>query len=242
MDNTLTTQSASPRRHARRAIFGLAVIGIGTLALLDNLRLFDIALLRTFWPLVFVFFGLSHMVWPHRRGGRLFGVVPILIGTLMTAHNLGYRTLDFWQWWPVLVILAGISIVLRGTVRSTHRRKDWFESSTIEHADTVNADATFSGMKLQNDSRSFKGGKVAVMFGGLELDLREAVMDGPEATITISASFGGVELRVPREWQVVVQMAATMGAVQDMSAPPASPSHRLILRGEALFGGVEIKN
>ncbi len=233
---------ASPHRRAKRAVFGLAVIGVGTLALLDNLRLFDMALLRTFWPLVFVFLGLSHMVWPRRAGGRLFGLVPILVGLLVTAHNLGYQTLDFWQWWPVFVILAGISIMLRGTFWSTHRRQDWFQSSTIEHADKVNADATFSGMKLQNDSRSFKGGKVAVMFGGVELDLREAVMDGPEATITISASFGGVELRVPREWQVVVQMSATMGAVQDTSAPPASPSHRLILRGEALFGGVEIKN
>jgi hypothetical protein len=33
-----------------------------------------------------------------------------------------------------------------------------------------------------------------------------------------------------------------MGAVEDKSAPPATPSHRLVLRGEALFGGVEIKN
>ncbi|HET7868331.1 MAG TPA: DUF5668 domain-containing protein [Burkholderiaceae bacterium] len=242
MDNAITPRLASPRRRARRAIFGLAVIGIGTLALLDNLRLFDMALLRTFWPLVLVLVGLSRLAWPRRPEGRLFGLVLVLLGVLVTAHNLGYHALDIWQWWPVLVILAGLSIVWRGVFWSTHRRKDWFESSTVEHADQVSADATFSGMKLQNDSRSFKGGKVSVMFGGVELDLREAVMDGPEATITISASFGGVELRVPREWQVVVQMTATMGAVQDSSAPPAAPSHRLILRGEALFGGVEIKN
>lgn len=238
----MTPRLASPRRRARRAIFGLAVIGIGTLALLDNLRLFDMALLRTFWPLVLVFLGLSHMVWPRHAGSRLFGLVPVLLGILMTARNLGYQALEFRQWWPVLVILAGAFIMLRGTVWESSRRRDWFQSSTLEHADQVSADATFSGMKLKNDSRSFKGGKVAVMFGGLELDLREAVMAGPEATLGISASFGGVELRVPREWQVVVQMRATMGAVQDTSVPPAAPAHRLILRGDTLFGGVEIKN
>jgi predicted membrane protein len=242
MDNALTTRLTSPRRLARRAILGLAVIGIGTLALLDNLRLFDIALLRTFWPLVFVFLGLSRIVWPRHSESRLFGLLLVLAGALVTAHNLGYQVFSLWKWWPVFVILAGLSIMLRGAFWSTHRRKDWFESSVIEHANEVNADATFSGMKLQNDSRSFKGGRVAVTFGGVELDLREAVMDGPEATIAISACFGGVEVRVPREWQVVVQMSATIGAVQDKSVPPASPGHRLILRGEVLLGGVEIKN
>lgn len=242
MDTQRTHRLDSPHRRAKRAFFGLAIIGVGTLALLDNLRLFDIALLRTFWPLFLVMFGLSYMAWPRHDGSRLFGLVPIVLGVLIMAHKLGYLTVEARQWWPVLLILVGASIMLRGRPFGRHGRRDWFQSSTIEHADQVNADATFSGMKLQNDSRSFKGGKVSVMFGGVELDLREAVMDGPEATITISASFGGVELRVPREWQVVVQMTATMGAVQDSSAPPAAPSHRLILRGEALFGGVEIKN
>jgi predicted membrane protein len=79
-------------------------------------------------------------------------------------------------------------------------------------------------------------------FGGLELDLREAVMEGAEATIHIDAKFSGIELRVPRDWQVMVQMNATMGAVEDKSAPPVSASHRLVLRGETIFGGVEIKN
>jgi predicted membrane protein len=235
----------SPRHRARRALFGLSVVGIGSLALLDNLHVVDTPLLHTFWPLVFVLWGIGRLVWRQHLSGRLFGVVLIVVGALMTAHNLGHAALDLHHWWPVFVILAGVAIVLRGVLPHPHPRHRFrrrFESSSIEHSDEVNVDANFSGLKLQNDSRSFKGGRIAVNFGGLELDLREAVMEAPEATLTINASFSGIEIRVPRDWQVSVQMSASLGAVQDKSAPPVSPQHRLVLRGETMFGGVEIKN
>ena len=41
---------------------------------------------------------------------------------------------------------------------------------------------------------------------------------------------------------VVVQLAATLGAVEDKTVAPASPGHRLVLRGEMTLGGLEIKN
>lgn len=221
---------------------GLAVIGIGVLALLDNLQVFDTALLKTFWPLVFVAVGVSRLGWGRHMGSRLFGLVLILVGGLMTARNLGHEAMDLRRWWPVFIILAGASIALRGWFSSPGRNKRRFETSAIEHADEVNVDATFSGIKLQNDSRSFRGGRIILTFGGLELDLREAVMEGAEVIIEIDAKFSGIELRVPREWQVMVQMHTAMGSVEDKSVPPVSPGHRLVLRGETMFGGVEIKN
>jgi hypothetical protein len=244
MDKQSTLRSGTSRHGARRALFGLGVVGVGALALLDNLKLFDTPLLRTFWPLILVAWGLGRLAWSLHPGSRLFGLLLVLVGALMTAHNLGHGSFDLRQWWPVFIILVGASIVLRGLFPRPRmgRGRGRFESSTIEHADEVNVDATFAGIKLQNDSRSFKGGRIAITFGGLELDLREAVMDGAEASVDISATFSGIELRIPREWQVVVQMSATMGAVEDKSLPPAAANHRLVLRGESLFGGVEIKN
>ncbi|MBI3367188.1 MAG: hypothetical protein HY021_01670 [Burkholderiales bacterium] len=233
----------SPRRRVRPALFGLAVIGVGTLALLDNLHVFDIRLLRTFWPLVLVFFGIARLAWPPHMASRLFGVVLIAVGALMTAHNLGQVDINLRQWWPMFIILAGVAIALRALFPHPHR---WhgrrFETSAIEHSDEVDVDATFGAVKLQNDSRNFKGGRIAARFGGVELDLREAVMESAEATLSIHAAFSGVELRVPRDWQVSVQMSATLGGVEDKTVPPATPTHRLVLRGDTVFGGVEIKN
>jgi predicted membrane protein len=243
MARQITVPQGDPaQRNVRRAAFGLSIIGIGALALLDNLHVFDFPLLRTFWPLLFVIWGIGRLAWPYHPGSRVFGLVLTLIGALMTAHNLGHADFDIRQWWPVFIILAGASIALRGAFPWTHLGRPRLDPSAVEHADALNIDATFGSVELRNDSRAFKGGRIAVSFGSAELDLTEAVMDGPEVTIEVHASFGGVELRVPRDWQVIVQVRATMGSVEDRSAPPSAPAHRLILRGDASFGGVEIRN
>lgn len=232
------------RRHAlRRATVGLLVIAFGVAALLDNLQMFGIPLVRTFWPLALVVWGISRLVWPRHLSHRLFGVVVIAVGALMTAHNLGYGNFSLHQWWPVFVILGGAAILLRGFGPHHHgRRRGHFAATAVEHTDEVDVDASFSGAKLRNDTRDFKGGRISVTFGGVELDLREAAMIAPEAILQVNAMFGGIELRVPRDWQVVVQASATMGAVEDKTSPPPAPEHRLVLRGEAMFGGIEIKN
>jgi hypothetical protein len=236
------------RRHrhshhpAHRVIFGLGVIGIGTLALLDNLNTFGIPLLRTFWPLALVLFGLSRIVWPRHAGSWLFGLALVVVGGVMTAQNLDLVSIRLRDWWPVFIILAGASILLRGLF-PRYRREAFVDTpSTLEHGDRVSIDASFSAINQQNDSRSFKGGRIDVSFGGVELDLRQAVMDGPEAVLEISARFSGIELRVPREWQVVVDIAPTLGGVDDKTVPPMNPTQRLVLRGDTVFGGVEIKN
>ena len=244
MDKTLRPQYEydSSRRGARRAVFGLGIVAVGALALLDNLRLFDTPLLRTFWPLVLVVWGAGRLAWSRHPGSWIFGLLLVVVGALMTAHNLGHGSFDLRQWWPVFIILAGAAVVLRGVFPNPRTSRARFESSAIEHGSEVNVDATFSGITLQNDSRSFKGGRIAISFGGVELDLREAVMDGNEATIDIHATFSGIEMRIPRDWQVVVRMSATMGAVEDKSVPPGTSEHRLVLQGDTMFGGVEIRN
>jgi hypothetical protein len=83
---------------------------------------------------------------------------------------------------------------------------------------------------------------MVLTMSGLELDLRQAVMEVPEAILHIKASLSGIELRVPPGWQVVAQLRATLGAIEDKTTPEPSPGHRLVLRGEVVLGGLEIKN
>ena len=127
------------RRHrhahhpAHRVIFGLGVIGIGTLALLDNLHLFGMPLLRTFWPLALVLFGLSRIVWPRHSGSWLFGLALVIVGSVMTAQNLDLVSIRLRDWWPVFIILAGASILLRGLF-PRYRREAFVDTpSSLEH-------------------------------------------------------------------------------------------------------------
>lgn len=92
---------------------GLAAIGIGALALLDRQQLFGLPLLHTFWPLALVLLGLARLGWS-RQGGGLGGLALIAVGGLLTARNLGLTSFSLRDAWPMLVILAGLAVVLRG--------------------------------------------------------------------------------------------------------------------------------
>ncbi len=228
---------------ARRILFGLAVIGVGVLALLDNLQLFDIALLRTLWPLGLVLWGLGRLAWPRQAGSGMAGLVAIGVGLALTAHNLGWLHFRWRDWWPVLLIVVGLSIVMRGFFP----RHDTGAASAphllkTTHGDVLDIDASFSGIKQRNDSTAFKGGRITSTFGGVDVDLSQAVMDSNEARLDISARFSGVELRIPRDWLVVVEMRPLFGGVEDKTVPPLAPGPRLVLRGDVVFGGIEVRN
>jgi predicted membrane protein len=91
----------------------------------------------------------------------------------------------------------------------------------------------------------FQGGQISTTFGGVDIDLRQAGMRGDSAVLDINCIFGGVEIKIPRNWIAVSQVAAIFGGIGNSSAQPASDMpgvKRLYLKGSVVFGGVEVKN
>jgi predicted membrane protein len=68
-------------------------------------------------------------------------------------------------------------------------------------------------------------------------------MEGDSATIDVFTVMGGIEIFVPRDWNVTTQVTALMGACVDKRRPAAQPATKtLIVRGFALMGGIDIKD
>jgi predicted membrane protein len=95
-------------------------------------------------------------------------------------------------------------------------------------------------------ANNFKSGTVSAFFGGFDIDLSRADIEGNEAVILADAFFGGGEIRIPETWHVVIEGSAFCGAFMDETRqrPPegSTPAKRLIIRGTALFGGITIQN
>ncbi len=63
---------------------------------------------------------------------------------------------------------------------------------------------------------AFKGAEMMSIMGGTKLDLRDATLDpGQEASISVFGLMGGVEIFVPRGWEIDVKTVAIMGGVKD---------------------------
>ncbi|HEY3871230.1 MAG TPA: DUF1707 domain-containing protein [Actinocrinis sp.] len=103
--------------------------------------------------------------------------------------------------------------------------------------------AVFSEAKRTGRWLVRNGLHVRALFGTVELDLSEAVLEQREITITANALFGEVVLRVPDGVIVHDQGTALFGArrasVGEVEFTPETPVIRVL--GTALFGSVESK-
>ena len=90
-------------------------------------------------------------------------------------------------------------------------------------------------------SQQFTGGEALAIMGGVEIDLTAARIAG-EAVIDVQAVWGGVEIRVPRDWKVVNKVVAVLGGFVDKTASAPAGAPRLTIRGSAIMGGIEVKN
>ncbi|HLI84107.1 MAG TPA: DUF5668 domain-containing protein [Bryobacteraceae bacterium] len=102
--------------------------------------------------------------------------------------------------------------------------------------------AVFSHVERRIVDQNLEKLKVVAVFGGFELDLRGASISGDQAWLEADAVFGGIEIYVPEDWQVIPRGAGVFGGFTDESQPPAVPMKKLIVSGAGVFGGVLITN
>lgn len=233
--------SEDARRNSSGRIFwGLVLIGIGALILFRRFDWWDIGfLISTWWPSIFILIGVSMLIGRgFRRGAG--GLLFILFGGIFQLYELDLLDFDVWDYaWPIGLILLGLWLIVRPAVRS--RNREAFPQAAAKDIDIA---AVFSGIKRRIDVPDFKGGEVTAVFGGADLDLLGAGLEGGKATLEATAIFGGVTILVPRNWRVVVDGTPILGSyeVKHANPPEAQAGATLYVRGSAIFGGVTIKN
>ncbi|HEV3279470.1 MAG TPA: DUF5668 domain-containing protein [Terriglobia bacterium] len=229
---------------------GIVIIGIGVLLLLDQEGILTFSHLVRFWPVLVIAWGLGAAVRAEENQGRLWGMLVVFVGAVFLLSALGYRHFELRHIWPFLVIAAGLWILYTSIQKGGKAAEGPNVGATGTPLDVSNLDLNrvdiFGGGKIRINTRHFRGGRWLAIFGGSQFDFTEADIEGDEATINITAVFGGGELVVPRSWQVDVRGAALFGGHNDETRPPlqdpATPRKKLILTGAWVFGGFNIKN
>jgi Domain of unknown function (DUF1707) len=102
--------------------------------------------------------------------------------------------------------------------------------------------AIFGGVTRTGRWRIRKKTQALALFGGMDLDLRDAIFEAPVVEISGFWCFGGLDMKVPEGIEVQDQTAGIFGGtdVRDIGDPvPGAPT--LVIKGVALFGGVSIR-
>jgi predicted membrane protein len=102
----------------------------------------------------------------------------------------------------------------------------------------------FGGSERRVTTQTFTGGNLTAIFGGTGLDLREAGIAQRPAHVSAIALFGGVEVTVPEEWNVEMDVLPLFGGASD-ERTRSERTHEetdLVVTGLAAFGGVEVND
>ncbi len=216
-------------------VLGVIIAVAGVLLTLDNMGVAHAGDYLRYWPVGLIAIGLVKL-WQAGQGrcGGLGGALLVGAGTLLLLDALDMIRLSIDAIWPMLLVFFGMSMVWRGW--RGHR------AAPSDDAALVSSIAVLGGLKRGNSSRAFRGGDLTAIMGGCEVDLRQAAIDG-EAVIDVFAMWGGIEIRVPEDWSVSNRVMPLLGGVDDKThPPPGAAAHRLVLRGFAIMGGIEVKN
>lgn len=215
---------------------GVILIIIGTSLLINQFVDFDLVhYLFRLWPTMLIALGIYHIV---RQPGSYFNSLALIIlGTLLQLNIFGYLPGGFWSWiWAFLLVLIGFSIITNKGKRS--RRE-------INFMDETRINAIFSGSKMRIDSDHYTGGNIECIFGGVNIDLRNAKLSSEGAVLDASCIFGGVELRVPEHWNVEIKGTPIFGGIDYKGFNPETvddSTPKLKINCFVIFGGIDIKN
>jgi len=216
-------------------IIGAAVlIAAGTVLLVEKLGLLPPGFALHFWPSILILIGLVKIA---VRAGRPTGAVLIGVGVFLQLSEMGILHVNFWDLWPIFIIVAGVAMLWQALSK---------ESPALSMSPRADVVYIFGGGDRKINAKDFQRASLFAMFGGYKLDLRNADIAGNEAVVEASAIFGGGEIRVPENWVVSLQGAGIFGAYEDktqhVQTDPSRPTKTLVVKGIAIFGGIEVKN
>lgn len=240
----------SSRLFSAKAIAGYALIAVGILFMLENLGIIGGYSLWEFWPVVLIAVGVGHAFRPGQQGQRVWGLVEIAFGLFFLLRTLGVFWISIWKVVPAILVVGGAYLIWQA-VRSAGRAAALAPGGpggavgAGEPVHYLNEFALFGGGNRTVRSLDFRGGDVSVIFGGFEIDLRDVTMAADSATVDVFALFGGVVLRVPETWNVVLNATAILGSSEYKPRPvvaPDRPSKALMVTGVVICGGIEVKH
>lgn len=235
------------RNKLSNIIWGLIFVIIGVGIAGDVMDLWEFNLFfRGWWTLIIIIPCLVSII---QNGINVGSVTGLIIGVMLLIAQ--YVRFDFNYWKliiPTILIIIGLRIIFQGIKRKPTLNRDksihvevHTDNQTNYHtADRKSYSAIFASNNIRVTDR-FTGIDLNAIFGGMALDLRDAIIDS-DVEITATAVFGGIDIYVPRGVQIKVNNVPIFGGVSNKSVYSAEPgAYTIYLNSTTMFGGIDIK-
>ena len=221
-----------------RILWGVILVALGVVFALNALEITDITVFFDGWWTLFIIIPCGVGLFTERdKTGNLIGLA--IGGCLLLACQ---GILTFALLWkllvPAVILVIGLRLVLGGLFgRKAAQVAEKNQTAGVEPRVGF---AAFSGCNMRPDGELFEGAQLTAVFGGVQCDLRGAVIE-KDCVVEVTAVFGGITILLPPGVNVRSSAICLFGGVSDKTVKyPQSPV-TVYITGTCLFGGVDIK-
>ena len=221
-------------------LWGILLIAVGIIVGGNALGITNINIFFDGWWTLFII--IPSFIWIFNDEDKTGNLIGLLIGIALLLCCQDIINFDVvWKLaFPAILVLIGISLIF----------KDTFDRKVSKEIKKLNQNknkeneycATFSGQDLKFDGEQFKGADLTAVFGGIKIDLKNAIIS-EDVVINVSTIFGGIDLFVPENMKVKVKSSSIFGGVSDKkkNTVEAQDAHTIYVNATCIFGGVDIK-
>ncbi|MBP3919950.1 MAG: hypothetical protein J6D28_00100 [Bacilli bacterium] len=222
-------------------LWGFVLVIVGVILALNAFEITDISIFFDGWWTLFIivpcFIGLFD-----NNDGKTGNVIGIVIGTLLLLSCRGI--MDFNVIWklilPSILVIIGLSFIFKNAISSSVNNKIKEINKKNNNKENKEYISTFSGQKLDFRKEEFTGCRAQAIFGGMGLDLTDAIIK-EDVVINASSIFGGIDIKAPADVNVKVNSTSIFGGVENKVKNKDSNKFTIYVNANCLFGGVEIK-
>lgn len=228
-------------KKTKTIIWGIVLIAAGVLWALSALGIAEVDIFfEGWWTLFIIVPSAISLVTSNEKVDALIGL-GVGVVLLLGVRDIIQFDMILKLAVPAVIVIIGLKMII-GTFTD---RKTENAVREMEHRteDIDNVFALFTGQKVDCRGKVFRGAEINAIFGGVDYDLRGAVIE-PDSAIKATAVFGGIDIYVPENVKVRVKSTGIFGGTSNKARRPDDGAEDVItlyVSAFSMFGGVDIK-
>lgn len=220
-------------------LWGLVFIVVGLVIGLNAMGITNINIFFEGWWTLFII--VPSFIGIFKEESKIWNIIWLVVGIVLllcTRDILSFEIVGKLIF-PFILVMIGLSFIFKDMFQTKVNEK--IKKLNTERVDGENFCATFGGIKNNFKGQEFKGANIDAIFGGVDMDLSEAIINHDQI-INANAIFGGIDIKAPKGVNIKIKSTPIFGGVSNKLKYEFNENMPTIyINAFCLFGGVDIK-
>ena len=219
----------------KKKAFGIVLLVLAALVLLQG-NFGSPALGGHIWPVIGIVFLCYKAIELAFKRHITLAVLLGLVAVLIANSFFGFPPVSFQSlFWASILIVLGVGSFTHSS-KVWNGKKWWYDN---EHTIITEKQVAFGSGTFYKQEQDLVEDQAEAVFGDVKIYYDNADILGDVAILSVDVVFGSATIYIPEHWKVDLRVESVFSSPQ-VEVPTAPTSKTLIIRGDVVFGKLEV--